>query len=125
MPANDYACRTHGTMELFFTEHPPRRCPKCRGKLSLVIAPNQFSLGGGMSWLTEPTKRHIGAQLGVVPETASHLRSLEKRLKVRPTEKSEFWKSDSPRWGGDPKPVKLNTDQVHALYEKGKAQARR
>lgn len=105
MPVNDYNCPVCGDMELYFDGgNYPLVCPDCNSKITFVIAPNQFSLGGDMTILDEPTRRSVHMQLGERVETREELRALEKRKKMQRIEKHEFYRGpDGPRWEAPPK----------------------
>ena len=98
MPRNDYLCPKHGVRELYFQGEPPSTCEDCGARLVFVVSKRQFSLGGGMTYLTEREKDSVEMQLGVRPESADHLRRIEKEKKVVSFSKSEMYRSSSPRW---------------------------
>ena len=89
MPRNDYECPKHGVREIFFVSEPPKVCPLCGEPVRFVVAQNQFGLYGEMAWLDEPSRRSIEMQLGVYPESPSHLRQIEKAKGVTRTTKTE------------------------------------
>lgn len=99
MPKNDYRCPVHGVMEIFFSGNPPRKCPECDSEITFVIAHNQFTLGGDMTVLDEPTRRGVSMQLGGRVETRDDLRRLEKKKGVERIDRHEFQRgTDGPRW---------------------------
>lgn len=98
MPVNDYECEIHGVTEISFEHTPPRHCSLCGNELKFVVAENQFSLYGEMAWLNEAERRSIHTQLGVYPESAEHLRRIEKAKGVVRTTKSEMKRNDSVKW---------------------------
>lgn len=112
MPRNDYRCRKHGIRELWFESDPPRKCPKCGGKLEMVIAPNQFKLGGDMTVLDEPTRRGVQLQTGVRVETRDDLRALERKRGLTRIDTTEMFRTSSPTWGTPKSPERLASELV-------------
>ena len=114
---NDYECPNHGVMEIYFEGEPPTLCPDCEARLTFLIAPNQFTLGGDMTVLDEATRRGVQQQLGVRVETRDELRALERKKGVTRIGSHELKNmDDSQRWS-PPKPPDIGAAMAAARKE--------